>query len=356
LVGYPLLLSALRNRFSRPVLRDSSTPTVTVVVAVHNGAAFLEAKLRSLLALDYPPENIEIFVVSDGSTDATGQIASNFPHVQLLEVPRGGKCAALNAAIPRATGEILLLTDVRQLVESASLRFLVRSFADPAVGAVSGQLRIRDSASGEAAQIDAYRRFENWLRDSLSSLDSIFGATGSFYAIRHSLAVPIPPEILLDDMYLPLAAFRKGYRLIVDQEAVAWDFPTNLDTEFRRKVRTLAGNYQLWHYYPWLLTPANRMWLHFLSYKVGRLMLPWLLIAIAFSTPFLPAPWNRIAALPQAGIYLLAVLNPLLPPPLRRLGSPCRAFVVMMLAAIAALQVFFVPASRLWKVTGAPPS
>ena len=194
------------------------------------------------------------------------------------------------------------------------------------------------------------------MRDSLSALESMFGATGPFYARRRAVAVPIPPDILLDDMYLPLAAFRKGYRLIVDQEAVAWDIPTDLSTEFRRKVRTLAGNYQLWFHYPWLLTPANRMWLHFLSYKVGRLLLPWLLIAVAVSTCFLPSPWREAAGLPQLLVYGLAAVHPWLPRSLQRLSSPCRAFVVMMLAVVAALQILFVPARRLWKVTGATPA
>jgi cellulose synthase/poly-beta-1,6-N-acetylglucosamine synthase-like glycosyltransferase len=356
IAGYPLLLRALRRRGARPVFRNTNTPTVSVIVAVYNGSAFLEAKLRSLLALDYPKECIEIFVVSDGSTDNTNRIAREFAGVKLLEVPRGGKCAALNAAIPQAGGEILLLTDVRQVVEPGSLRILVRNFADTQVGAVSGHLKIRDALSGESAQIDAYWRFETWIRESLSALDSIFGATGPFYAIRRAVAVRIPPDILLDDMYLPLAAFRQGYRLIVDPEAIAWDYPTNLDTEFRRKVRTLAGNYQLWSHYPWLLTPVNRMLLHFLSYKAGRLLLPWLLIAIAASTFFLPSPWREAAALPQLLVYALAAADPWLPLPLRRLSSPCHTFVVMMLAAVAALQILFVPARRLWKVTGAAPA
>src|SRR4051812_41281707 len=194
IAGYPLLLALLRRGVQRPVLRNSDSPTVSVIIAVHNGATFLEAKLRSLLALDYPKHCLEIFVVSDGSTDATSAIAREFAEVRLLDVPRGGKCAALNAAIPKAGGEILVLTDVRQVLEPGSVRSLVRNFADPRVGSVSGQLKIRDAGTGEAAQIDAYWRFETWIRDSLSSIDSMFGATGPFYAIRRGLAVPIPPD------------------------------------------------------------------------------------------------------------------------------------------------------------------
>jgi len=355
LVLYPVLLGILRRTSSRPVLRGPELPSVSVVVPVHNGEAFLEGKVRSLLALDYPKDRLEILVVSDGSTDGTNEIAGRFAGVRLLELPRGGKCSALNAAVPMVSGEILFLTDVRQILEPSSLRFLVRNFADPAVGAVSGNLKIRGAEPGESADIGAYWRFESWVRDSLSSLDSIFGATGPFYAMRRSLFVPIPPDILLDDMYLPLSLFRRGYRLIVDSEAVAWDVPTNLDTEFRRKVRTLAGNYQLLMYYPWLLTPANRMWFHFMSYKVGRLLLPWLLLTIAVSSLMLPSPWRAVVLAPQLAAIALAAAHPLLPRPAQRVLSPVRTFAVMMLAVLGGLQVFFIPARRLWKVTGATP-
>jgi cellulose synthase/poly-beta-1,6-N-acetylglucosamine synthase-like glycosyltransferase len=354
--GYPLILSILRRTAGQPVQKGPGTPSVSVIVAVYNGEAFLENKLRSLLALDYPQDQIEILIASDGSTDRTNEIARGFAGVRLLELVRAGKCAALNASIREARGQILLLTDVRQTLEPGSLRLLVRNFSDPRVGAVSGHLRIRDALTGESAQIDAYWRFETWIRDSLSALDSMFGATGPFYAIRRSLTVSVPQDILLDDMYLPLAAFRRGYRLVVESEAVAWDIPTDLATEFRRKVRTMAGNYQLWICYPWLLTPANRMWLHFLSYKAGRLLLPWLLIVLAVTTFFLPGLWRLFAAFPQLAVYFLAAAGPVLPGPVRRIAAPCRAFIVMMLAALAALQIVFVPARRLWKVTGATPA
>ena len=358
--GYPLLLARLRRSSSQPVRRGDITPTVSAIIAVYNGAAHIGVKLKSLQALDYPPGRLQVIVASDGSTDETAAIARTFPGTEVLELPRRGKCAAQNAGIARATGEILLLTDVRQTLEPPSLRSLVSNFNDPRVGVVSGLLKIRTAdspskTSSAANEIGAYWRYEAWIRDSLSAIDSIFGASGSLYAIRRELAVPIPEDILCDDMYLPLAAFHRGYRLIVEPEAVMWDYPTNRASEFHRKVRTLAGNYQLWFHYPWLLTPANRMWLHFLSYKAGRLFLPWLLIAMAASTLFLPSPWREVLALPQIAICTLAALHPWLPRQLQRLSSPIRTFVVMMVAALAALQILFVPARRLWKVNGASP-
>ena len=355
LFAYPLLLGYWARRWERPVRRAQIRPPVSILLAVYNGEAFLDAKLRSILALDYPREQMEILVASDGSTDQTNTIAESFASagVRLLRLPRGGKAAALNAAIREARGEILVLTDVRQMLAPDSVGYLVEAFADPAVGTVSGELMIREGATRQELDIGLYWKFEKWMRKSLSAIDSIFGATGALYAIRRDLAVPIPSYILLDDMYLPLAAFFRGYRLVMDPRALVFDSATALDTEFRRKVRTLAGNYQILLAYPALMGPRNRLWIHFLSYKFGRLLLPWCLIVIAVSSCWLPAPWNLAMLACQGIFYGIAVLDLVLPSrmPLKRISSPVRTFVTMMIAALWGLAVFFVPAQSLWKVT-----
>jgi cellulose synthase/poly-beta-1,6-N-acetylglucosamine synthase-like glycosyltransferase len=354
--GYPLLLARAARR-GRPIRRAPMFPSISIVVPVYNGELYLDEKIRSILALDYPPEKMDILVVSDGSTDRTEAIARGFAvsGVRLLALPRGGKPAALNAAIPQARGEILVLTDVRQPLAPDSVRLLLESFADPAVGAVSGELIVGSGTSSDADDIGLYWRFETWIRDRLSTVDSMFGATGPFYAIRRELAAPIPPDILLDDMYLPLGAFFRGYRLVVDRRARAYDIPTGLKTEFQRKVRTLAGNYQILTAFPALLGPRNRMWLHFISYKVARLLLPWLLIALAASSFGLPDPWRILALSAQALFYAMAAIDSAVPAgtPLKRISSPARTFVTMMVAAIRGLSVFFVPPRSLWKVTSA---
>ena len=361
LAGYPLLLLLWKRMAARPVARrDGHLPTVTAVIPVYNGERFLLDKLNSLLALDYPPERLDIVVISDGSTDRTSEIARSFSstRVRLLELPRGGKCAGLNAGIDVATGEILLLTDARQVIDPDGVKYLMANFADPAVGAVSGQLKIRRGDTSEEADIGLYWRFETWIRNSLSAVDSMFGATGPFYALRRELAVPVPVDTLLDDMYLPLAAFRRGYRLVVDLRAVAWDYPTSLETEMNRKVRTLAGNYQLLVRYPWLLGWGNRMWLHFMSYKFGRLLLPFLLAAMLGASLAMDGPARLWLAGVQLGGYALALADPFLPDgfPLKRVSSLARTFLSMMVAAVRGLKVFFVPARSLWKVTGSTPT
>jgi cellulose synthase/poly-beta-1,6-N-acetylglucosamine synthase-like glycosyltransferase len=311
--------------------------------------------------LDYPKELLEVLVISDGSTDDTEPLLQEYAAhgVKLLHVPPGGKPAALNAGVPTTRHSILLLTDIRQVLERESLRQMMRCFADPAVGVVSGELIIRQGDNLSEANIGLYWKFETWIRNRLSDLDSMMGATGPFYAIRRELMVRMPPETLLDDLYVPLAAFFRGYRLVVEPAAKAYDDPTSLSTEFRRKVRTLAGNYQIMRQYSGLLTLRNRMWIHYVSYKLGRLLLPFALIVIGVTGFWLPERWMVITVVAaQVAIYGLAILDPKLHEKsiLKRLSSISRTFVVMMMAALCALSVFFVPPQKLWTPTKTRPS
>lgn len=355
LFGYPLLLALITEKIERPIQRGPVNGSVTFLVAVYNGEAFLEAKLRSILALAYPREKMEIIVCSDGSTDRTEEISRRMASdgVRLLALPRAGKSAALTKGIEEAHGEFLVFTDVRQHLPPESLALLLENFADPMVGVASGALNILDPATHEEADTGLYWRYELWIRDRMSRIDSIFGATGAYYIMRRQLAVPIPAGTLLDDMYLPLAAFLHGFRLVVDTRAKAFDSPTGLDAEFRRKVRTLAGNYQILAAYPRLLGPGNRMWFHFWSHKFGRLLLPFALIVMFAASFGLPAPWSYVAVGSQLAFYALALADRWIGQgfPLKRLTSPIRTFVTLMAAGVWALSVFFVPSESLWKQT-----
>ena len=275
----------------------------------------------------------------------------------MLCLPRRGKAAAINEGVARSGGEIIVLTDVRQELEPESVSRLVACFADPAVGVVSGALHIRPGSRMEERSVSLYWRYERWIRTQLSRVDSIFGATGALYAIRRELAVPIPEDTLVDDMYLPLAAFFRGYRLILEETARAIDYPARVKTEFGRKVRTLAGNFQLLRRYPALLNSHNRMLFHFLSYKLARLGLPYLIILLLASSFGLPAPWATVAVGAQGLFYSLAAIDIWIPEAasVKRLTSPARAFVVMMAAAVCAPAVFLVSPQRLWKPTEVEP-
>lgn len=360
LAGYPLLLAWMARRSSRAVYKDAQPRPVTLIMAVHNGEAWLRAKLESILELRYPRELLEILVVSDGSNDGTDAIAREFRArgVELLRIPRGGKALALNAGIARAGGEILFFTDVRQTLEPESLSRLVACFADPAVGAVSGELIVAGAGSAEEEHTGLYWRYEKSIRKELSRIDSILGATGCIYAMRAKLAERLPAGTLLDDMYLPLAAFFRGYRVVMEDSARAYDVPTMLEAEFRRKARTLAGVYQIIGAFPALLFPwSNRMWIHFVSHKLARLLLPFALIAAAISSFALPRPLDGIVVAAQAAFCGVAGMDRWVPEGSRakRLSSSARTFVAMMAAAAWALSIVFRPSTSFWTTpTGAP--
>ena len=355
LAGYPLLLAIYARLFPKPIQKRSTTTRLSVVVPVRNGARWVKAKLDSLLASDYPPDLMDVLIVSDGSTDGTDEIVQTYPdaRVRLLSLPPRGKAVAVSRGLESVSGDIIVLTDVRQQFDPEAIKKLLSCFADPRVGVVTGELVIRDGLSREEFNTGLYWRYEKWIRRNLNQVDAMLGATGSIYAIRRELALPIPPDILLDDVYLPLAAVFRGFRIYFESEAKAYDLPTSLQSEFWRKVRTQAGVYQILFRFPGLLWPGNRRFPHFLSHKLGRLLLPFAMIAAAASSFGLPEPWRRAALLAQALFYALALVDPIVPETyaIKRLTAIVRAFVVLVAAALCAVAVLFLPARRLWKET-----
>ncbi len=354
IVIYPVFLAWLARVRARPILRQPYTPAVSMIIATYNGASFLKHKLDSVFALDYPEHLLEVIVVSDGSTDKTKEIAESYGRGLLfIDSARMGKAAALNQGMEAARGDIFVFSDVRQRLAADSLRALMENFSDPRVGVVSAELQIEPGSSNQEADIGAYWKYERWIRVNLSAVDSIFGASGSYYAVRRELAVPVPINTLTDDMYLPLNAFFKGYRLVVDPRAKMYDYPTNLATEFGRKVRTLAGNYQILGCYPQLLSLRNRLLLHFLSYKFARLVLPFVLVTCAISSIWAGGRLAVVSGCAQGCFYVAAILDLWIPAGtmLKRITSPIRSFLVMMLATLCAISIWFVPPERLWKTT-----
>ena len=353
--GYPLVLALLARR-PKPVFPKPFLPTVNVLLPVHNGAAWMRQKLESILALDYPRELMTILVISDGSDDGTDDIVREFAGrgVELLPVPRGGKARALNAGLERAKGEIIFFTDVRQTLDPGSVRHLMTYFADPAVGVVSGELIIRDGRTQEEVHTGLYWKYEKWIRRRQSQVDSVTGATGCIYAMRRSLTEPLPANTLLDDVFLPAGAYLKGYRVLWTDGAKAFDYPTPLGVEYPRKVRTQAGTYQVAIFRPALLNPfRNRIWLHFASHRMGRLLLPFLLLGIAVGTCALPQPWLTVSIGAQVLFYAMVLADPYIPDgaALKRFTSIARTFMVMVAAAFTAASVLFQPNREFWPVT-----
>jgi biofilm PGA synthesis N-glycosyltransferase PgaC len=354
LVGYPIALALFAHWRCRSIHKAFVSKSVTILLVVRNGERWLRAKLRCLLAINYPVDLLQIVVVSDGSTDETDAIAQEFAEanrIEFLRIEKGGKAAGLNAGLERARGEILFFTDVRQTIEPDALLHLVSCFADPSVGVVSGELMIRDGHTLEECSEGVYWKYEKWMRKRESRIDSMLGATGCIYAMRRELAVHLPPGTLVDDMFLPLAAFFRGYRIVMEEKATAFDQPTALAAEFQRKVRTLAGVYQIIALYPQLLSRRNRMWISFLSHKLARLLLPYALVIAALTTFALPEPWRRDLLIAQAAFSVLALGDSCIPEDwtVKRITSPVRSFVVLMAAALCAIRVLFPMSQNLWK-------
>jgi cellulose synthase/poly-beta-1,6-N-acetylglucosamine synthase-like glycosyltransferase len=244
---------------------------------------------------------------------------------------------------------------VRQKLASDSLAQLVANFADPTVGAATGELQILDpDRAGEQADMELYWRYELWARGRHSRIDSIYSVTGCIYAMRRSLAEPLKPDTLTDDASFSLQAFFKGYRVVFDREAAAMDYPTAVGGEFRRKLRTLTGLWQVHARETRLFSGANRMRLHFLSYKFARLVLPWAVLLIWVATLLLPAShFKTFLLVDEAALLCLAAIDPIVPKgfPLKRITSPARTFLSMNAAAFVAPVFLWVSPQTVWRPT-----
>jgi cellulose synthase/poly-beta-1,6-N-acetylglucosamine synthase-like glycosyltransferase len=265
-----------------------------------------------------------------------------------------GKAAGLNDAFKLATGDVLLLTDARQQIEPGALRLLIENFADPDVGAASGELMLGDPVGGETGQgIGLYWRVEKKIRELESASGSVAGATGAIYCVRRALLdpSPLPEGTILDDVLLPMQIVRKGFRVVFDSRARAWDSPDlGEGREFSRKVRTLSGNYQLLQLAPWLLGSENAIRFEFVSHKLSRLAVPFALLALLVSSIFLPSPLYRAALEVQLAFYglSLAAMAGVKIGPLSRIADPARTFVVLNSAAMVAFVNFVTGRKAVW--------
>ncbi len=357
-VGYPTLMWMRARLWPRPWQVAPITPSVSVVLAVHNGVVLLPHRIQHLIGLDYP--NIaEIIIVSDGSTDGTTELLARQHHPRVhsivLEEHRG-KAVAVNAGIAVATADVILFVDIRPDISPGGIQQLVSNFADGKVGCVAGNLKLREDGHDavSAAVGGFYWRYEQWIRTCEAVSDSPVGVYGGFYAIRRELAVQQPAGIILDDMFQPLSIIRQGYRSVVDPQAFVYDtWPKDLEGEFQRKVRTLAGNFQLFHLAPWTLTLQNRVLFQLVSHKIMRLLVPYLLALMLVSAITLSAHSSLYAAFAALQILFWAVAIVGLRyriPVLHRVAAPAGALLALNAAAVAGLYKFLFTRGPLWKI------
>ena len=263
----------------------SCASSVTVIIAVHNEMPHLPGKIESLQALDYPADALRIIFVSDGSTDGSDCYLTTYCQARAgwrcLHYPTAaGKPKALNVGVEAADTDFIVFMDCRQRVSSNAITALLAPMKDPTIGAVSGELLLENNHGMEASNVGLYWRYEKWIRQNESYCFSTTGATGALYAIRREHYKVLPEDTLLDDFDTPINLLQRGLRTVFEPNAKAFDqAEENVSGEFKRKARTLTGNYQSFLRHRWLFNPLkNPVWWQFLSHKVFRLLVPYALV------------------------------------------------------------------------------
>lgn len=273
-VGYPLLAFLWARLLPRAVEQDEMEPFVALIIAAHNEADVIEAKLENALALDYPRERLRIVVASDASDDGTDELVERYASqgVELVRAERGGKVNAQDTAV-RAIGDwadVLAFSDANCSWEPGALRRLLRPFADDRVAYVCGRLALRQ-ADGTNRE-GAYWRFEVALRGWEAKMHSVTGGNGSIYAVRRETYAFVDPRFG-HDLSFPYLMVKHGWIATYAPDAVASEKPTtDLGDEFRRKVRMFG--------HCWLLVFHGRMfsllrmgpvyWFEMISHRLLR--------------------------------------------------------------------------------------
>ena len=243
-VGFPVI-SWIRSRvWKRPYIQEDITPSVSVLIAAHNEEQSIGEKVRNVLNVDYPADQLQVIVASDGSTDRTLMAAqqSGENRVTVLDLPRAGKAAALNEGILHCDGEIVVFSDANSMFAVDAIRRIVRSFADPDVGGVAGDQRYSTGASDSAAADGerSYWGFDRQMKLWQTVSGNVTSATGAIYAVRRSLFVPVV-EGVTDDFITSTAVIDQGCRLVFDQTAAAYEpVAKSSGVEFGRKVRVIT--------------------------------------------------------------------------------------------------------------------
>ncbi len=316
-VGYPLLLFVLARLRPRPVRRKPVRPRLSVIVPAHDEGEVIEGKIRNTLDNGYPRDLLEVIIASDGSRDATVPTARAFDdaHVRVLDLPRGGKVAALNAAAHEASGEVLVFTDADVILAPGALGYVAENFADPDVGGVAGR-KVPGSctASHVARGEDLYASFDEWQKGLEGTFGSVVASQGALHALRRELYVPVADPTGADDMAISMRVVLRGCRLVYDPRAMAQvKAPDDGATELERKVRIANQVMRA------LFSLGTSLWtsrfysVQLLSHKLLRYLVPVFLLLLLASNIWLsltaPSPAWDVMLLVQGAFYAAAVLG-----------------------------------------------
>jgi biofilm PGA synthesis N-glycosyltransferase PgaC len=311
--GYPALIGMAARLRPRPVRADPAhAPRVTVIIAAHNEQDVIEDKLANTLGLDYPPELLEIVVVSDGSDDATPERARAVPGVTVLHEPqRRGKLAAVSRAFDATGGDVVVFSDANNRYSRTALRELVAPFADPEVGVVTGRKAIDD---GDGRALDRaeglYWRYESQIKAWESAAGSVTAGAGEIVAFRRSAYRSPPDGTINEDLVGVMLAAEAGWRVVYAPAAVSLERASRtIEDEAARRTRVVAGRWQAtWQLLPRLALRRPRLAWQLASHKAARPLVPWALAALAASTAALAprARWARRFGAAQGAFYAAA--------------------------------------------------
>jgi cellulose synthase/poly-beta-1,6-N-acetylglucosamine synthase-like glycosyltransferase len=300
-LGYPLLLWLVGALFGEGEVqpdRQGELPSVTLVIPAYDEEDVIERKVANARALDYPPDHLEIVVASDGSSDRTAELAHAAGADRVLELPRGGKVAALNQAVTEATGTILAFSDANSYWRPDAMRLLVGRFADSRVGYACGLVRFEGGEGGNQEGI--YWRYEMAVRSMETRLAGITAGNGAIYAVRREAYIELDPS-RGQDIGFPFELTKRGWRAVYEPSAVAEEkMAPTVEGEFRRKRRMMWG---LWDVMlKWgMLDPRGYglgYALEIYSHRLLRYLTPWLHL-IVFGA--------NIALLDRGSVYVVTM-------------------------------------------------
>jgi cellulose synthase/poly-beta-1,6-N-acetylglucosamine synthase-like glycosyltransferase len=351
-VGYSLTILLLARFIHHAIRRAPIEPRVTYLITAYNEEKNVRAKLEQVLSLDYPHDRLEVIVASDASTDGTDDVVRQFADrgVRLVRVEgRAGKTETQNRAVREATGEIIIFSDATTVYEKSALRNIVRNYADPTVGAVSGRYEYRNPTGAPIGFGSIlFWKYENLIKILQTRIGTITGCCGCIYSVRRELYQPLPAEII-SDLVEPLKILEKGYRIVFEPDAMAFEETTeNTSEEFSMRVRVVTrGMRGLW-YMRTLFNPFRYGFVSFqlFSHKVLRWLIPVFLPVLFVSNVWLlGSSWfyDAMFGLQLAfyGVALLGLLAERANITFKMLTVPLY-FVTVNAAAIVALY-------RVWK-------
>jgi cellulose synthase/poly-beta-1,6-N-acetylglucosamine synthase-like glycosyltransferase len=312
--GYMLALKIISIFAAKAVKKSDYFPEVSLIVTAYNEEQNIERKIENCLSLTYPADKLEIIIVSDGSTDRTEEIIRSYEDrgIKLLAGPeRRGKHYGQGDGIKMAKNDLLVLSDATTFLKEDSIEKIVRNFADPEIGCVSGFDQILDedkSPQGEGA----YVKYEMKLRSLENSANSLVGVSGCFYAVRKELCSEWIGNMSAD-FYLPIISFKRGFRTVLEPEAVAYyEVSNDPGEEFTRKVRTVVHGMEVLKRFKEILNPFEYGFfsIQMISHKLSRWLVPFYLIVALFSNIFIAGQrdFYLLAFICQALFYGIAIM------------------------------------------------